>query len=215
MLTGKLPSLPIGKRTGKLPASALPAPMTTSARTSQVHSQPLPAVSMPTENRFVVSAPMPVQPAASLPMPTQHDTEALNPWRIERRTDSLKARPTVSLSQGPTRQTDAIERMQTQIPLTPVPIPASSLLEEEEEISPFTGSLPALPRQVVESTLEPVPVYRVAVQSAPAPSGRNLWSYSGKQAVVRRERQTRQEENSAEKVERHPSHNLWSYVRKA
>jgi NADPH-dependent 2,4-dienoyl-CoA reductase/sulfur reductase-like enzyme len=214
MLTGKLPSLPTGKPTGKLPAPALPAPMTTSARTSQVRSQPLPAVSMPTENRFGVSAPMPAQPAASMPIQAQRDTDALNPWRVERRTDTLMANPAISLSQGPTRQTDAIDRMQTQIPLAPVPVPASSLLEEDEEISPFTGSLPALPRQVVESTLEPVPVYRDAAQSAPTASGRNLWSYSGKQAVVRRERQTRQEENSAEKVERHPSHNLWSYVRK-
>lgn len=215
MLTGKLPRLPMGKPTGKLPAPALPAPMTMSARTSQVRSQPLPAVSMPTENRFGVSAPMPAQPAASMPMQAQRDTDALNPWRVERRTDTLMANPAISLSQGPTRQTDAIDRMQTQIPLAPVPIPASSLLEEDEEISPFTGSLPALPRQVVESTLEPVPVYRVAAQSAPAASGRNLWSYSGKQAVVRREHQTRQEENQAEKVERHPSRNLWSYARKA
>jgi NADPH-dependent 2,4-dienoyl-CoA reductase/sulfur reductase-like enzyme len=215
MLTGKLPRLPMGKPTGKLPAPALPAPMTTSARTSQVRSQPLPAVSMPTENRFGVSAPMPAQPAASMPMQAQRDTDALNPWRVERRTDTLMANPAISLSQGPTRQTDAIDRMQTQIPLAPVPIPASSLLEEDEEISPFTGSLPALPRQVVESTLEPVPVYRVAAQSAPAASGRNLWSYSGKQAVVRREHQTRQEENQVEKVERHPSRNLWSYARKA
>lgn len=200
--------------TGQLPAPAapmLPAASiltTTQTRIVQVRPQPvpaLPAASMSVQeskDRFTASAPMPAQP--------QRNTDSLNPWHTGRRTDALVSAQSSTVH----RQTDAIHKMQTQISATP--LPGSVLLEENAEISPFTGTLPAIPQKVIESTLEPVPASYPLTQ----PPSCSLWSYSLKQPVVRREEQVQRTQKTVRREqeampERHPSRSLWSYSKKA
>jgi NAD(P)H-nitrite reductase large subunit len=65
----------------------------------------------------------------------------------------------------------------------------------EEEVSPFTGNLPSLPKQVVESTLVPLPVKQL--------STRNLWTYGNTNSAVPVPKKTRSS-----------TRNLWSYSNK-
>ena len=198
--------------TGQLPPPlALPAPsMPTTTQTRIVQARPQP---IPTQNRdrLIASAPIPAQP---MPVQPQRDTDELNPWRTNRRTDALVASQPQAPRPQLSRQTGAIHKMQTQIPVTQQARPASPI--EEEEISPFTGTLPTIQNSVVESSVEPVSASYPLTQ----PPSRSLWSYSAKQPVVRRETQG----NRAPKIiqreqevmpESRPSHSLWSYTRKA
>jgi NAD(P)H-nitrite reductase large subunit len=60
--------------------------------------------------------------------------------------------------------------------------PSPAVIEEEDEISPFTGTLPSLPSKVVESTLVPLPLpvnAAASTVSGNTPS-RSLWSYANK-----------------------------------
>ncbi len=129
----------------------------------------------------------PRQAARLVVGPNGHATRVLPPQQepmvipVERNTGTL---------QQPFRQTEPLQHQAAQ------PRPDAI----EEELSPFTGHLPALYGNVIESTLSPTQ------QQANKQNG-TLWSYSDEQFLVRDNGVPQQ----PPPVERRPSGNLWSY----
>ncbi len=108
------------------------------------------------------SSPRPGAQPAPFASAAEAQTEGIR--QIERDTGEMarQVRQTRQLPH-PARETEPLQRVASAL-RAPYAV--------EEEISPFTGHLPAIPGKVVESTLAPVPTH--AEQS---PSG-NLWAYA-------------------------------------
>lgn len=136
-------------------------------------------------------------------LPAARQTDALPPAQPTRDTDELIApvgRPTSALT-GPV---PTIPQPQRPIPPQRQPEP---LYIEEDEISPFTGTLPILAGKIVESTLAPALPASTGPTKTPS---RSLWSYSAKQPVVKPLKVNEGKEKPTISSQR-PAHNLWSY----
>lgn len=167
-----------------------------------------------TTGPFVVASPAqpPWQPqqANAFPpvaMPSTHEKKQLAPLHLPAHSyahPSLLTHAAVATSRANRSSTDALPlpAMRT----VPIPTPFA----EEEEISSFTGSLPNIPKRVVESTLIPLPLPSEIAPRIPSPpasrGSRKLWSYTHEIPVVNAPPQSSSSAASAS-----PSRNLWSY----
>lgn len=169
-----------GMLTGQLPPLALPAPKP--ARVNLTYSS----------GRL---------PAAQ----AQRHTDALTSAQPIRDTDELAA-PVgypISASSG------IIPSVRQPQPVRPVPPQQQPepLYIEEDEISPFTGTLPVITGKIVESSLTPIQSASTGPTKTPS---RSLWAYSAKQPIVKPVNSSDSKEKPTTSARR-PSHNLWSY----
>ncbi len=187
-----------GMLSGKLPAvmPALPAPGTRAlnapARPQTSELQHLPATG--------------ALPAAQV----TRRTDALLPAQPVRRTDALpSAQPVRAVDQ----RSAVVSEQRTMIGLDPAAQEASFLLEEEE-VSPFTGTLPALTGKFIEARLEPASV-ATSTQGSPSPYPQaQQVEYSpsaprGMEPVPARDIQ-----QDTQTAQPRPSRSLWSYSNK-
>jgi hypothetical protein len=96
--------------------------------------------------------------------------------------------PALSATRNPVSHVELLPLTEPRISIHDTPQPAT--IEEDDEISPFTGNLPSISGKIVESTLAPAfpgerspsgSLWAYAKAEKSGGSSRNLWSYGSEE----------------------------------